>query len=185
MNNYICLICISLMFMLGCQSPSSNEATLSDDHDVVLESDSFPRFTIPVKSAQEDILRYAKLMNRYDSILGNAKEPVLLNSPLRSFTIRSTDLVEALGMKMRYEDKAKFKYVRVYIGLDPSDEFKLFLTPVVDADLDSHPPQAGRDHVLQKKVKDQSDASQLQGYVMDFAMPCPKTCPQLTLTEKF
>ncbi len=169
-----------MLSLLSCQKQADGNATSNpDENKIELVNNEWPKFTTPVDEAKSAVERYASLMDQYDSALVNSNMAVLLNSPLKSFTIRSIDLIEAMGMKMKYERKAKYEYVRVYIGLDEDNQFKLFLTPVEGADLDAHPPKAGRDHILHKdKVKDaDGNWTEGDGYVMDFAKPCPNTCP--------
>lgn len=183
MRNYLSIICLGLILLLSCQRESSTGTPPSNEDLAFAQSDSLPAYTTPVAEAREAVQRYADLMREYDSALIIAKMPIPLNSPLKSFTVRAIDLIRALGMDIKYKENAKYKYVRVYIGMDESpQQFRLFLTPVVDANLDTIPAKPGKDRILYKRIKD-ADGNLLtdEGYVMDFAMPCPNTCPQQIL----
>lgn len=114
---------------------------------------------------------------RYDSLVS---EILKTKTPIRAYTIRSADLLEALGLPEK--TKVQYTHVRAYMGMDMNNNFRLFLTPVDGADLESLNP--GKDVILSgpftRGIKKglgnnlQVDDGQ---YVMDFTAPCPNTCP--------
>lgn len=118
-----------------------------------------------------------KDMKRYDSVT-KAK---LGSDPIRAFTIRSVDLLEAMGMSPSDTVKTKFEHVRLYMGLNNTNDFKLFLTPVEGAKLDATPPVAGKDVILKGNIKmtaTETGENPEEPYMLDFSQPCPKTCPE-------
>lgn len=99
--------------------------------------------------------------------------------PISSYTIRSVDLLEAMGVSKN--TKVKYDYVRVYLGMDETSQFRILLTPVVGADFKAG--KAGKDIILSgphrgnifgSGVDQASDGE----YVLDFNMPCPNTCDE-------
>jgi hypothetical protein len=120
-------------------------------------------YAVPLDTAMSNVHYYDSVSQRY-----------LKTIPIKSFTIRSVDLLEAMGMKPSDIKKAPFKYVRVYLGMNKKDEFKIYLTPVVGANLSANPPIAGRDSILSGNYKGLGGSGP---YMLDFAQPCPKTCP--------
>ena len=103
------------------------------------------------------------------------------DSVVRAFTIRSVDLFEAMGMKAKDSTLANYKHVRFYVGLDASNTFKLYLTPVEGANLDANPAIAGKDVILKGKYRGKygamADAEGNGAYMLDFSIPCPTVCP--------
>lgn len=108
-------------------------------------------------------------INRYDSLwtaLFKTGEP-----PIRAYTIRAQDLLESMGMSPSYASDSticKFNHVRVYIGLDANYKFKLYFTPVKNADLCNG--NGGMDVILPDSI------SSTPQYVLDLNAPCPNTC---------
>lgn len=98
--------------------------------------------------------------------------------PIKAFSIRSEDLLIAMGMKKRKDGSytaCEFRDIRVYLGYDTS--FKLFIVPVKDADLDKG--IAGTDVFLDKHCKPippHKDGAATTAYVLDLNAPCPNTC---------
>jgi hypothetical protein len=86
---------------------------------------------------------------------------------IKAYTIRSKDLLEVLGLSV--STVCKFDHVRAYIGMDNENNFKLFFTPVVGADLCNG--IGGRDTLLTGAPGDPSSA-----YVLDLNTPCPHVC---------
>lgn len=173
----IASLIITLATLAGCEMRSSMNKNASNENDSLSAS---PRFVISVDTAKLDIERYNKLMKKYDSIVVASGNPMLSNVPFKAFTVRAVDLTEALGMPLSISNKVKYNHVRVYIGLSEANQFKLFLTPVIGADLDAKPPVAGKDLILKRKIRNAAGEmlNEEEGYVMDFAMPCPNTCPE-------
>lgn len=162
-----------LFFILGCKETSSD----SDGQQRLLgdsQSDTTTTlFAVPYDSALTNINRYDKKMREYDSlVLQSLKKKGTAHVPIRAFTVRAADLLEAMGLPAT--DSVKYDHVRIYFGMDANDGFKLYLTPVDSADLSSDPPKAGVDVILQGKYRGLGTDGK---YVMDFAAPCPNTCP--------
>ena len=111
-----------------------------------------------------------KNIKHYDTVARKALGTV----PIQSFTIRSVDLLEAMGMPVADTTEAVFKYVRIYLGMNKKNDFKLYLTPVVGANLNVKPPIAGRDSILHGKFKGLGGSGD---YMLDFTQSCPNTCP--------
>jgi hypothetical protein len=111
---------------------------------------------VPLKDAQDNIVRFNNMcLEKFGSV------------PIRAYTIHAADLLEVLGLDVSDTTKCKYKYARAYLGLDSSNDFKLYLTPIDSADLSSSPKKAGKDVILKDK-----DGS----YVLDLNAPCPMTC---------
>lgn len=75
---------------------------------------------------------------------------------IRSYTISDTDLLSVLGLPITTKCT---KHCRVYLGIDPGNQFKLYLTPV---------SVTGNDSLLVNSAGNQ--------YVLDLNAPCPSTC---------
>lgn len=114
---------------------------------------------------------YAK---RYDSIASARLKGTV---PIKSYTIRATDLLEAMGMTK--SDTIVYGNIRVYLGIDLNNKFRLLMTPVADADIDHG--NAGSDVILSGKyTSDLMSAGavvSVGSYVLDFTGPCPTSCP--------
>lgn len=98
--------------------------------------------------------------------------------PIKAFTVRAADLIESLGITGA--DSIKFSHVRVYLGIDNNNKFRLFLTPVKDASIKDHKP--GEDVILNGPYTpglgdDGLSATTSGDYVLDFSAPCPSSCP--------
>jgi hypothetical protein len=156
---------ICLLLMMGCQpttnsveSTASMEATEVDDNQKSL-------YAVPLSKAIDDIGRFDSLSTEY-----------LQQIPIKAFTIRSIDFLEAMGVSNT--TPTKYTHVRIYLGMDSSNNYKLFLTPVKGAKLSSKIPVAGKDVILngpyQGKVGELQDTN--GSYVLDFSQPCPSAC---------
>jgi hypothetical protein len=97
--------------------------------------------------------------------------------PVKAFTVRAADLIESLGIAG--VDSIKYSHVRVYLGLDNNNKFRLFLTPVKDASIKDHKP--GEDVILNGPympgLDEVGNVSSSGSYVLDFTAPCPTSCP--------
>jgi hypothetical protein len=156
------LTAICLIAALACNKPS--DVVQDDAMEEIDEDLTETLYAVPLDTAMKDI-------QYYDTV---SKE-ILKVIPIQSFTIRSVDLVEAMGLPPSAVKKAPFKYVRVYLGMNSKNQFKLYLTPVVGADLNANPPVAGRDSILVGKYDGLGNSG---AYMLDFTAPCPTTCPQ-------
>lgn len=97
--------------------------------------------------------------------------------PIKAFTIKAEDLLAALGITQ--PTSPLYTHVRVYLGLTPTDTFKLFVV-AVDSDGEGPHPLIGKDHffnVVEGSVH--VDPAPHSGhYVMDLNAPCPFTCDE-------
>jgi hypothetical protein len=134
-------------------------------------NDTLSRVLCRVDSAREDIRLFDSLSRVYlqDSI------------PIRAYTIRAVDLLDALGLPVGLADSSicQYKYIRTYLGYRQGTGFKLYIVPVKDACLKNN---IGGDDVLLnslgRAVKiDSRGFPEEQEYVLDLNAPCPKTCP--------
>lgn len=156
---------ILLLFIISCK-PSATE-----------EADGAPPFVISDSTSSMYAVSLAeaeKNVRFYDS-LSKAKLGI---DPIRAFTIRSVDLVEAIGLDMKYLRKAEYRHVRIYMGLDSVGQFKVYLTPVKGAKLSAGEP--GKDVILNGPYSGDDGKGELGDgdgpYVFDFSQPCPNAC---------
>jgi hypothetical protein len=162
MKPYYLIIALLIVF---CCSKENADDQSAESADAEVRDTAY--FALNLDSAKSFTERYRKM----------AKEVLKDTVPVKAFTVRAKDLLEALGIK---KAKPKFEYVRVYLGLDDQDKFRLMLTPVVDADFKKG--HAGKDVILSgpfkpgDKYKAGESASANGEYVLDFNMPCPNTC---------
>jgi len=78
------------------------------------------------------------------------------DSIIRAYTVSGNDLLSVLGLSAT--QRCTFDSCRVYIGLDYSSKFKLYLTPIKN----------GRDTILRDSKGNE--------YLLDLNAPCPSTC---------
>jgi len=164
-----------LLLMFNCREKSPDQAAVQRQSGDSQGDTTTTLYAVPYDSALRNMARFDKKMRIYDSLVVkalNKKGPVKV--PIRAFTIRAVDLLEALGLPAADTTRVAYDHVRIYFGMDANDGFKLYLTPVDSADLSSHPPQAGVDVILKGKYRGLGDDGE---YVFDFAAPCPNTCP--------
>jgi hypothetical protein len=135
-------------------------------------------YAVSVSQFEADTANFAaKSRMIFDTALVN--DPV----PIKAFTIHAADLLEAMGLppSVQCTDSLKYSYARIYLGLSAENEFKLYMTPVVDAKLSQN---IGGKDVIRKgpyegDVNGVTTGEVANGsYVMDFTSPCPKTCPE-------
>jgi uncharacterized membrane protein (UPF0182 family) len=149
-----------LVTVLACNTKPAEPAQNQSQLENVVEDITETMYAVPLDTAMKNVHRYDSISQKY-----------LKEIPVKSFTIRSVDLLEAMGMPVT---DTKFKHVRVYLGLNDGNDFKIYLTPVVHADLSANPPRAGKDHILSGKYHGLGGSGP---YMLDFAQPCPNTCP--------
>ena len=110
----------------------------------------------------------------YDSV---AKKALGQPAPIKAYTVRATDLLEVLGISKK--TKTKYQFVRVYLGFDFNNKFRLFLTPAEGADIRTG--HGGRDIVLHglhtHGLADSVSVTREGEYMLDFTAPCPNSCP--------
>jgi hypothetical protein len=170
MKNLQLIFLCGLLLILSCQQETSNkeeQVSTNFEQREIDKKKSLYRF--PLKKAKKDI-------NRYDSLSKLVfKNPGYVNKiPIKAFTIRAIDLLEVLGLPDN--TVTSYDHVRVYLAMNDSLDFKLFLTPVDSANLSAKPPRAGVDVILSGKY-DGQDLGSEGAYLLDFSAPCPTTCP--------
>ena len=161
-----------LIMIISCQTQvSDNPSNSEPDYSYEIKDTTPALFAVPLDTAMKD-------MAHYDSV---AIKTIGVD-PIRAFTIRSVDLVEAMGLPVKFLKEAEYKHVRIYIGMSrPTNEFKIFLTPVEGANLNKG--IAGKDVILEGPYFEDLEArikgvSMGEGpYMLDFSAPCPNTCP--------
>ena len=115
----------------------------------------------PFDSARMNIKHYVdSCYTFFNDSLGYQKVDTV-NSIIRSYKVSNNDLLSVLGLPQN--TKCGFYGCRVYLGLDTSSQFKLYLTP-----LDSK----GEDIILDNYGVE---------YLLDLNAPCPSTCGKDTL----
>jgi hypothetical protein len=132
-------------------------------------------------SKSDDIAEYALPLDTAISYTRNYNDLAVAvlgdSAPIRSYTIRAEDLVEAMGIPHECAEQAKYKDIRVYLGIDGQNKFRLLLTPVEGADIEHG--VAGDDVILDGQFVSGNNPSgdmQTGRYVMDFTGPCPNSC---------
>jgi hypothetical protein len=157
----LAFICLITLFA-SCTVPKA-ETEKNDRAHSVLRS----RADFRVSSVHFSLEQARKNVFSYDSIC----RITLHGIPVRAYTVRALDLIEVLGLDPADTSLCKFKHARAYLGFDSKGQFKLYLTPVVGADLDKEPLIPGRDTILR------DDAGE---FVLDLNAPCPMTCDKLS-----
>jgi hypothetical protein len=177
-----CLVLAAgLITVAGCTN-TPKESTVKEGP--VPPPDNIKHVLSPLKTAKDDIRAFVKLCQ--DS-LGTV--------PIRGYTIRAEDLLDALGLPPSLVDSnfngdTVNRHVRVYMGYrktgPPADTgFKLFIVPVNGANISGNDPaawKAGIDLMLDSNGKaikrgTQKGAAEDE-YVLNLIAPCPKTCPE-------
>lgn len=167
MKNLSITMLVALVF-ISCQQQNKDNQPKESNYEVADAQPSM--YAVSYDEAEKNI-------NYYDSI---ARE-YLKTDPIKSFTVRSVDLIEAIGLSPDVDSIAKYKHVRIYLGLDSANKFKMYLTPVTGAKLSKG--IAGKDVILDGPYEGIPDSngevSESDGqYMMDFTKPCPTTCPE-------
>ena len=167
-------ILILLAFTIACES-GSQQSDLKTLSSVVGDTSLY---AVSVGQFEADTANFAaKSRMIFDTALVN--DPV----PIKAFTIHAADLLEAMGLppNVQCTDSLKYSYARIYLGLSAENEFKLYMTPVIDAKLSKN--KGGKDVI--RKGPYEGDVNGVTtgevangSYVMDFTSPCPKTCPE-------
>lgn len=152
-----------LPFTFACTKSSENK---------INNGDEVAEYALPLDTA-------VSYITRYDSIVKH----VLNNDiPVKAYTIRAIDLMESLGIPLEDTANVKYKHIRVYLGMDAGNNFRLMLTPVKDANIEAGVP--GEDVILDgsytASTRDAGDPINIGQYVMDFTGPCPNSCPSNT-----
>lgn len=171
MKKTICgLLIAGIISALACSTKPSDGVQKSESKEGTFLDASRTLFAVPIDKVKKDTAYYDSIFIKFDSLVAVAagKKPSK-QIPIKSFTVHTADLFEAMGMPVRDTNKTVFKYVRVYLGLDKKAGFKLYLTPVKGKNV------TGQDSILNyRKLQNMGDGG---GYMLDFSSPCPKTCP--------
>lgn len=162
-NLFYFLICITIAFSCT-KTENPLEANAAADKPKPMDT---AEYAISLDSA----IAYTK---RFDSI---ARANFKGTTPIKAYTVRSVDLLEAMGISKK--TTVIYDHVRIYLGMDFNNTFRMVLTPVVGADL----PKgiAGKDKILKgpyrRNISDTEFVLEDDSYVLDFTAPCPATCP--------
>ncbi|MBS1637775.1 MAG: hypothetical protein JST26_17805 [Bacteroidetes bacterium] len=160
---YFSLLVLGLSLTFACKDKPAETASTethtakAPNKDQFKAEGGYTSVKFPLDSAAVDV-------HRYDSIC----QKLLGSVPVKGFTIRSRDLLEALGLPVEDTSICEYKHARVYLGMDRTNQFKLFIVPVVGANLSKD--EGGEDVPL----KDPDAGDQLS--VLDLNTPCPKVC---------
>ncbi|WP_144017424.1 hypothetical protein [Ekhidna lutea] len=166
MKNFSITMLAVLMF--SCQQQTSDQP---EESSYEIQDTQPSMYAVSYQVAENNI-------NYYDSIT----RKYLKTDPIKAFTVRSVDLIEAIGLPISDDAKTKYKHVRIYLGLDSAtNQFKMYLTPVKGAKLSAG--IAGKDVILDGPYEgipnSNGEVSESDGqYMMDFTKPCPTTCPE-------
>lgn len=161
------LVLAAGIFAIGCDHPSSVTPQAN------AKEPKLKNLLLPLSTAQE----YIRV---YDSIC----DTVFKKVPIRAYTVRSEDLIAAMGLPDSVDSLVAHKFIRVYLGYDlahkPHAGFKLFIVPVDDASLAGNDPanwKGGSDVYLDDngKVIGPGDPASTPN-VLDLNAPCPNTC---------
>lgn len=113
---------------------------------------------------------------RYNNIVSSTLNDSV---PIKAYTIRVADIFEALGIPLEDTLKANYNHIRVYMGIDFNDKFRLLLTPVDGANINDGIP--GNDVILSGAYYQGAQSADMPiengEYVLDFTGPCPNSCP--------
>jgi hypothetical protein len=162
------MLAISFITVVSCKNKPSDNPPVKK---AVGEYFGFTQVRYRYDSAQIDIKRYQD-----EHRLRYNKEPIY------AYTIHAEDLLTALGWPAVHHDSAVYKYARAYIGLNSNYEFKLYIVPVINANLDGHDKSkwvGGTDVILDSlghailpgRLRDENDE-----YMLNLNAPCPNTC---------
>lgn len=159
-----------VFYLLGCITLLSacTQKEKTETSTTTAQEATVAEYALPLDTAIAYAKRYNYMANKV------LKDP----APIRAYTIRAADLLEAMGLPLNYVDSAMYDHVRVYIGMDANNKFRLLLTPVENADIANG--KAGDDVILKGPFSSGNATSGdpvMQGqYVMDFTGPCPNSC---------
>jgi hypothetical protein len=150
-------VVISLMITQACKTEVKKEEKKEEKTTANVKHNLTSSYRVPLPVAKENIQRYT---DKCAELFGM--------TPIKAYTIHAEDLLEVLGIPVSEPPIYEYSHVRAYLGLDSLNNFKLYLTPVVGANLSAVPKVAGTDVILQDE-----DGKQ---YVLDLNAPCPATC---------
>ncbi len=163
------ILCV--MTMIACNN--SKDEALNEGRPAPVPLDSL---LVPKGQAMVNIAYFDSLSSKK-----------LSDIPIKAYTIRSQELLVAMGLDSSLISKVIYNNIRVYLAYQPTGEkqgtpgYKLYIVPVIGANLDAYPPIGGKDVMLDKNGKgikpellgNYADGDQ---YVLDLNTPCPNTC---------
>lgn len=157
-----------VIYILACVVSLSSCTQTETKTTLPTQEENIAEYALPLDTAIAFTRRYNNLALR---VLGDS-------APIKSYTIRAIDLLEAMGMPLAYADSAAYDHVRVYIGVDSRNKFRLLLTPVDGAVISKG--ISGEDKILEglftSGLRSSTDNPLSGQYVMDFTGPCPNSC---------
>lgn len=156
---FMSMICFLAIFSCKDNQPAAETGKTATAKTVKLKEEE-SAVQMPLDSATQAIHRYDSICEKYLGVI-----------PIRAYTIRAQDLTQALGLPDTI--RCAYDHVRVYLGMDKRNQFKIFFTPVINASLNPDDMQAGTDVIL-----GHIDSDPHSGYVLDLNAPCPTTCDQ-------
>ncbi|MDR3679369.1 MAG: hypothetical protein P4L41_05335 [Flavipsychrobacter sp.] len=161
----VALLSATIAISACCNKPAGNGHTYSDSLSAQL---------YPVVAAQADIrfmdTLFTAFVSKYDTSVK------YYPSPIKAFTISSTDLFMAMGIQQPYP-QVQYNNIRVYLGYSKTaQQFRLFVVPVKSG---INPPSpdstAGSDMFID--VINNVPVISLTGHnVLDLNAPCPSFC---------
>ena len=171
-------MCIAMMafglLVIACSQPNQQNNPKPQPL-TPLPPDNLSAVVYPLDSARIDT-------TCYDSVNRHHWNGVV---PIKAYTIRAEDLLGALGIPAKYADSSitQYKHARVYLGFRKGKGFKLFIVPVLGADLSDSIPKGGIDVYLNKQgLPIPPDSLKFYSaddeYVLDLNAPCPNTCAE-------
>src|SRR5579872_2066627 len=78
-----------------------------------------PNSTSPGSPNVHDLLLRADSAHRYVHVFDSLCKSKFNDTPIIAYTIRSLDLLTAMGIRDSLDTLARHKFVRVYLGFDP------------------------------------------------------------------
>jgi hypothetical protein len=166
------------LFHVGCPVP------------VPIDSQNF----VPLDTAKKWVRNYDTIWKLVMDKFGHPKDSI---PPLHYFTIRSQDVLCAMGIDTSWKSETKHRYIRISLGYSTAlNQLKAFVQPVQDVDLTRPNPFAGKqlffnkkgevidtagnpvgkEHAIANRKTKHGDTDTLTLFVGDLNTPCPATC---------
>jgi hypothetical protein len=157
-----------LITILSC-GPSEQKDSAVPETEAVVVAD----YALAIDSAVTYIHNFEKQWKNFTNKQPNDSIPL----PLKAFSVRAEDLMEALGLPESEAKKAKYHHARFYLAMDNNNRFRLLITPVDDnnKDIILNGPYVPTGSMVG------TQASESGSYVLDFNQPCPKTCDETSV----
>lgn len=132
------------------------------------EKDTPSGQVIQTENTYKDTVHLATAINNIKNYVTNCDKYLNDTVPIRAYTLNRADLFGILGVTSVPD--CKYDRCRVYIGMDSSNKFKLYMTPTV-----LKPVSRGSvDSVYVDTFL--YDAIHKTYFVYDLNAPCPSTC---------